>query len=88
VAETRGASVAYEEKTNFQDTAMRGRNFTWCQNESLRELLGRREEIEARHEEALDRAARRFKPNQPLLDVLSDALDEDDDSAACAVCHL
>jgi 3'-phosphoadenosine 5'-phosphosulfate sulfotransferase (PAPS reductase)/FAD synthetase len=81
-------AVAYEEKVNFQDTAMRGRNYTWSQNESLRELLDRRDEIEARHREALDRASRRFKPNQPLLNVLSDALDEDDDSAACAVCHL
>lgn len=81
-------AVDYEEKVKFQATAMKGRNYTWSQSESLPELLARREEIEQRHEDAMQRAARRFKPNQPLLDVLSDALDEDDDSAACAVCHL
>jgi 3'-phosphoadenosine 5'-phosphosulfate sulfotransferase (PAPS reductase)/FAD synthetase len=81
-------AIEYEEKVQFQDTAMRGRNYTWTQGESLRELIGRRDEIEQRHQESLERSARRFKPNQPLIDVLSDALDEDDDSAACAVCHI
>jgi 3'-phosphoadenosine 5'-phosphosulfate sulfotransferase (PAPS reductase)/FAD synthetase len=81
-------AAEYEEKVKFQATAMKGRNYTWSQSESLPELLARREEIEQRHEDAMQRAARRFKPNQPLLDVLSDALDDDDDSAACAVCHL
>jgi 3'-phosphoadenosine 5'-phosphosulfate sulfotransferase (PAPS reductase)/FAD synthetase len=81
-------AVEYEEKVKFQATAMKGRNYTWSQSESLPELLARREEIEQRHEDSMERAARRFKPNQPLLDVLSDALDDDDDSAACAVCHL
>lgn len=81
-------SIAYEEKVNFRDTAMRGRNYTWSQGESLRDLLARREEIEANHELALARAAKRFKPNQPLLDVLSDALDEDDDTAGCTVCSI
>ena len=81
-------AVAYEEKVDYQGTAMQGRNFTWSQGESLRELIGRRDEIEQRHQEALSRAAKRFKPNQPLIDVLADALDEEDDSAGCVVCHV
>jgi hypothetical protein len=36
----------------------------------------------------MERAAKRMKPNRPLLEILSDAHDEDDDSPACAVCHL
>ncbi|MGW2501939.1 phosphoadenosine phosphosulfate reductase domain-containing protein [Streptomyces sp. NPDC001588] len=81
-------AVEYEEKVRFRHTAMKGRNYTWSQGESLPELIERRDEIEAKHEAALDRAAKRIKPNRPLLEVLSDALDSDDDEAGCSVCHL
>lgn len=81
-------AVAYEEKVRYQDTAMQGRDYTWSQGESLHQLIERREEIQAKHEAAMERAAKRVKPNRPLLEVLSDALDADDDEAGCSVCHL
>ncbi|WP_160051759.1 phosphoadenosine phosphosulfate reductase family protein [Nocardiopsis sp. FR26] len=81
-------AVAYEEKVRYRHKAMQGRNYTWTQGESLTELVERREEIEERHQAALERAAKRAKPNRPLLEVLSNALDEDDDEAGCSVCHL
>ncbi|PNG23747.1 phosphoadenosine phosphosulfate reductase family protein [Streptomyces cahuitamycinicus] len=81
-------AVAYEEKVRYRHTAMKGRNYTWSQGESLPELIERKDEIEAKHEAALERAAKRIKPNRPLLEVLSDALDSDDDEAGCSVCHL
>ncbi|MEV0712733.1 phosphoadenosine phosphosulfate reductase family protein [Nocardia aurea] len=81
-------AIEYEDKVRYQATAMQGRDYTWSQGESLNELLARREEIEERHQVAMERAARRIKPNRPLLEVLSDALDEDDDEAGCAVCHV
>lgn len=81
-------AVEYEEKVRFRHTAMKGRNYTWSQGESLPELIERKDEIEAKHEAALERAAKRIKPNRPLLEVLSDALDSDDDEAGCSVCHL
>lgn len=81
-------AVAYEEKVRYRHTAMQGRNYTWSQGESLPELIERRDEIEAKHQAALERAAKRVKPNRPLLEVLSDALDSDDDEAGCSVCHL
>lgn len=81
-------AVEYEEKVRFRHTAMKGRNYTWSQGESLPELIERKDEIEAKHEAALERAAKRTKPNRPLLEVLSDALDSDDDEAGCSVCHL
>jgi 3'-phosphoadenosine 5'-phosphosulfate sulfotransferase (PAPS reductase)/FAD synthetase len=81
-------AVAYEDKVNYKHTAMQGRKYTWSQGESLDELLQRREEIEAKHQAALERAAKRVKPNRPLLEILSDAHDEDDDQAGCVVCHL
>lgn len=81
-------AVEYEDKVRYRHTAMKGRNYTWSQGESLPELIERREEIEAKHQAALERAAKRIKPNRPLLEVLSDALDSDDDEAGCSVCHL
>jgi 3'-phosphoadenosine 5'-phosphosulfate sulfotransferase (PAPS reductase)/FAD synthetase len=81
-------AIEYEEKVNYQRTAMKGRKYTWSQGESLDELIARREEIEAKHEVALNRAATRVRPNRPLLEILSDAHDEEDDQAGCAVCHL
>jgi 3'-phosphoadenosine 5'-phosphosulfate sulfotransferase (PAPS reductase)/FAD synthetase len=81
-------AVEYENKVNYQATAMRGRQYTWSQGESLVDLLDRRDEIEERHAAALARAATKPRPNLPLIEVLTDALDEDSDEAGCAVCHL
>ncbi|OZV72167.1 phosphoadenosine phosphosulfate reductase [Micromonospora echinospora] len=81
-------AIEYEDKVKFAGTAMQGRQYTWSQGESLRELLDRKEEIEQRHEAALARAAARPRRNLPLIDVLSDALDDENDEAGCAVCHL
>jgi hypothetical protein len=81
-------AVAYEDKIRYEHTAMQGRQYSWSQGETLQELLARRDEIEQRHQEAMDRAAKRVKPNRPLLEVLSDALDDDDDESGCTVCHV
>lgn len=81
-------ALAYEDKVNYQQKAMQNRQFNWSQGESLRELLARRSEIEERHELALARAARKPRPNLPLIEVLADAHDDESDDAGCAVCHL
>ncbi len=81
-------AVAYEDKIRYEQTAMQGRQYSWSQGETLQELLARRDEIEQRHQEAMDRAAKRVKPNRTLLEVLSDALDDDDDESGCTVCHI
>lgn len=73
--------------SNFQDRAMRGRHYTWSQGETLDELVERREEIMERHAAAMERAAR-TRRNIPLIEVLSDALDSDDDTPMCTVCAL
>jgi 3'-phosphoadenosine 5'-phosphosulfate sulfotransferase (PAPS reductase)/FAD synthetase len=80
-------AVAYEDKLAWEATATEDGQYTWSQGETLRELLDRREDILAKHEAAMNRAAGRRR-NIPLIDVLSDALDEDNDSAGCLVCHL
>jgi 3'-phosphoadenosine 5'-phosphosulfate sulfotransferase (PAPS reductase)/FAD synthetase len=80
-------AVAYEEKLTYEASAMQDRPYTWSQGETLRELLGRRDEIMARHQAAMERSGPQ-RTNLPLIDVLSDALDDDDDTAPCMVCNL
>jgi len=80
-------AVAYEDKVNYEARAMAGRQYTWTSNETLRELIARRDEIMAKHQDSMAKAAARRR-NLPLIDVLSDAFDDDDDSAPCMACHL
>jgi hypothetical protein len=72
---------------NYEDNAMQGRAYTWTSGESLTELLERRDEILARHEQAMERESKK-RHNRPLIEVFAEALDSDDDSDACAVCSI
>lgn len=72
---------------NFEATAMQGRAYTWSQGETLVELRSRSGEIMEKHEQAIVRA-RSSRRNVPLVEVLADALDEDDDMTPCQVCAL
>ncbi|MDE0356581.1 MAG: phosphoadenosine phosphosulfate reductase family protein [Gammaproteobacteria bacterium] len=72
---------------DFRNRAMRGRQYTWSGGETLVQLRTRRDEILARHDTAMARAATR-KTNLSLVEALADALDEDDDTTACTVCAL
>ena len=74
-------------EADFSDRAMRGRQYTWSGGETLVQLRSRREEILARHEAAVSRAATR-QVNLPLIEALTDALEEDDDTIPCTVCAL
>lgn len=90
-------AVAIEQKTlkdagldgdaSFVASGMKGRQYTWSDGETLTELLARRDEVMRRHTESMERAKKRRK-NLPLIEVLSDALDDDDETTPCAVCHL
>lgn len=90
-------AVAIEQKTlkdagvdgdaSFAASGMKGRQYTWSDGETLTELLARRDEIMRRHAESMERAKKRRK-NLPLIEVLSDALDDDDETMPCTVCHL
>jgi len=72
---------------DFKSFGMKGRQYTWSEGETLTELLARREEIMAKHEESLKKSKAKRK-NLPLVDVLADALDDDDEKTPCTVCHL
>ena len=72
---------------NFGGQAMHGRQYTWSGGETLIDLLSRRDEILERHEAAMARAGK-VRANVPLIEALTDALDEEDDTVPCAVCAL
>ena len=72
---------------DFSDRAMRGRQYTWSGGETLLQLRSRREEILDRHQAAVERA-NEARSSVPLIEVLAEALDDDDDSVPCTVCAL
>lgn len=71
----------------FGKHAMIGRQYTWSGGETLPELLARRDEILRRHQVAMERAARSNR-SLPLIDVLVDILDDEDDAKPCTICAL
>ena len=72
---------------DFGSQAMHGRQYTWSGGETLIDLLSRRDEILERHEAAMARAGK-VRANVPLIETLTEALDEDDDAVSCTVCAL
>ena len=75
------------EDADFTATAMQGRAYTWSQGETLIQLRSRADVIKERHAAAMERA-KKARRNLPLVEVLSTALDEDDDLTPCQVCAL
>jgi hypothetical protein len=80
-------AIAYEEKVNFQDTAMQGRQYTWSQGETLRELRDRSDEIKDKQAAAMARAAR-SRTKLPLVQALDEVLEDEGDELPCLACHI
>ena len=76
-----------EGDADFGDRAMRDRQYTWSSNETLTDLISRRDQIIERHKAAASRAAKE-RPRMPLIDALAETLDEDDDTKQCTICAL
>lgn len=76
----------FEEAVRYESTHIDGRRFTWVQGETLIELLARKDEIIAEHNRLIKREIK-YSPNRPLVDVLLEVLDSEDDSVPCTVCH-
>jgi 3'-phosphoadenosine 5'-phosphosulfate sulfotransferase (PAPS reductase)/FAD synthetase len=72
----------------YEQSHADGRRFTWTRNETLLDLIGRRDQVIAEHERAQARQATRMAPRTPLAEVLAAALDEEDDEPGCLVCHV
>lgn len=77
----------FKQAVKYEQEHSDGRKFTWVQDESLAELLKRKNQILKDHKKALQREQKEA-PNRPLLEVLSSVLDAEDDQEPCLVCHL
>ena len=78
----------FAEAVKYEQEHKDGRRYTWTQNETLIELLARKDEIIAEHEKAMAKAKKSTPNNQPLAEVLASVLDEENDDLPCLSCHL
>lgn len=78
----------FEKAAKYENEHSDGRKFTWTDNETLGELIARREEIIAEHRKSEERliVSNRIKPNMTLIDALG-VLDEEEGFNPCSVCH-
>ena len=77
----------FEKAVQYEENHKDGRKYTWNDDESLLELVARKEEIIANHNVQMEKE-KASRPNKPLIDVLADALDVDDDSEPCLICKI
>ena len=75
---------AYEKSDPKRDL-----RFTWNQRESLEELSRpeRIAQIDADHEKRM-KAERAHRPNRPLIEVLADVYDDENDDQPCLMCQV
>ena len=77
----------FAEAAKYEQGHKDGRTYTWVQNETLLELLERKDEIIAQHEKSMSKE-RKLDLNRPLTEVLDSVLDDEDDTLPCLTCHL
>jgi 3'-phosphoadenosine 5'-phosphosulfate sulfotransferase (PAPS reductase)/FAD synthetase len=77
----------FAEAVKYEQNHADGRTYTWTESETLLELLERKDQIIADHERAITRQQQQT-PNRLLADILTDILDEEDDTLPCLACHL
>ena len=75
---------AYEKSDQERDL-----RFTWNERESLEELSRpeRVAQIDADHEKRM-KAERAHRPNRPLIEVLADVYDDENDDQPCLMCQV
>lgn len=77
----------FEEAAGYEKKYPNGRVFTWCEGESLKDLLKRKKQIVSEHKKKLEREKKQA-PNKPLVEVLSSVLDSEDYEDPCLICTL
>ena len=60
------AAVAYEDKVRYESQAS-GEHYTWSHGETLRELIGRKDEIVSKHDQAMTRAVNVYTLHPPSV---------------------
>ena len=77
----------FAEAVKYEQDHADGRTYTWTEGETLLELLERKDQIITEHERSMVRKQKQA-PHRLLADVLTDILDEEDDTLPCFACHV
>jgi 3'-phosphoadenosine 5'-phosphosulfate sulfotransferase (PAPS reductase)/FAD synthetase len=77
----------FTEAVKYEQDHSDGRTYTWTQDETLSELLARKDKIIADHDRATAKQIKN-QPHRSLAQVLESALDDEDDRIPCLACHL
>lgn len=77
----------FEKAVQYEEQHSDGRHYTWTEGETLRELIARKDEIIANHEQAIKRE-KENSPNKSLSETLESVLDDEDEDLPCLACHL
>jgi len=76
----------FEESINYEQEHSDGRKYLWNKEESLLELVARKDQIIADHERMMGERKRHL-PNRPLSEVFDSVLDDETEDF-CFVCNL
>ena len=76
----------FEKAAKYETTHADGRKFTWNDNETLMELINRREQIIEEHKRNQTRIKKSCN-KKTLVDIFAD-LDEAEGFSSCPVCHI
>jgi 3'-phosphoadenosine 5'-phosphosulfate sulfotransferase (PAPS reductase)/FAD synthetase len=77
----------FAEAVKYEQNHSDGRTYTWTQDETLLELLARKDKIIADHDRAMAKQVNN-QPQRSLAQVLESVLDDEDDRIPCLACHL
>ena len=76
----------FEKSVRYEQEHADGRKYFWNQEESLLELVVRKDQIIANHKKMMGQKKRNL-PNRPLIEVFDSVLDAENDEF-CFVCNL
>jgi 3'-phosphoadenosine 5'-phosphosulfate sulfotransferase (PAPS reductase)/FAD synthetase len=76
----------FEKAVKYEQEHEDGRKFTWCDEESLLEIVARKDEIIDHHDKVL-KMKKENSSNIPLSEVFASTLDDENDDF-CFVCNL
>jgi hypothetical protein len=76
-----------QEAIEYEKELEGGRRYACSQGETVLELLARKEEIIAEHERLM-KQEKKMVTNRPLVEILAELLDSENDQMLRVVCHL
>jgi 3'-phosphoadenosine 5'-phosphosulfate sulfotransferase (PAPS reductase)/FAD synthetase len=77
----------FAEAVKYEQNHSDGRTYTWTQDETLLELLERKDKILAEHNQTVIKL-HNDQSNRSLAEVLESVLEDEEDQIPCLACHL